>query len=74
MNGGFQEYGIDVEHSQEEARSLAPGKTWVVLASLGLPSVWVQHLAVCKTGFLYHSKCHSNSHVADCSKCNLVNV
>lgn len=65
MNGGFQEFRMDVEHFYKEARS--PGKTWVVWASIGFPSVWVQHLAVCKMGVFYSSKCHSNSHVTDCS-------
>lgn len=40
-----------------------PGTIWVVLASLrSSPCVWVLRLGVCKTGFLHHSKSHSNGH------------
>lgn len=44
--------------------------------STGSPSIWVQHLGVCKTGSLYHSKSHPSSHATDCSNqmCNGVTL
>lgn len=62
-DGGFQEFEMD----------LGPRKDLGCFGfSSGLPSMWVQHLGVCKTGSLCHSKSHSNSCMTYCSNemCN----
>lgn len=59
-DGGFQEFGSDLSVPVRGQLPCGPGKVWLVL-----PSIWVQHLGVCKTGSLYHCKSHPNSQATD---------